>query len=98
MGRYATEFADMVIFTSEDPRTENPVEIINDLTSNTYKNNYEIILNRKKAIDKAISVADKNDIIVISGKGKEDFFEQNNIKYHYSDFEYVLNKKPVFNK
>ena len=97
MGRYATEFADTVIFTSEDPRSENPIDIVNDLTSNAFKKNYEVILNRKSAIDKALSIANKNDVVVISGKGKENFFEENNIKYPYSDFEYVLNKKPVFN-
>lgn len=93
MGRYATEFADTVIFTSEDPRDENPLDIISDLISNTHHNNYEIIINRKEAIDRAIMLAKKNDIVVISGKGKENFFEQNNIRYQYSDFEYVLNKK-----
>ena len=93
MGRYATEFADTVIFTSEDPRDENPLDIISDLISNTHHNNYEIIINRKEAIDRAIMLAKKNDIVVISGKGKENFFEQNNVKYQYSDFEYVLNKK-----
>lgn len=93
MGRYATELSDLVIFTSEDPKTENPDKIIDDLTKNLTCDNYEIIPNRKQAIDKALQEAKKDDIVIVSGKGKETHYEENNVVYEYSDFDYILNHK-----
>ena len=85
MGEIACTNADYVIFTSEDPRNENPVDIIKDMMSTTNKKNYEIILNRKTAIREAIFRAQANDIIIITGKGNDEYFEQNNQIYCYSD-------------
>ncbi len=65
---------DYAIITSQDPRSENPMDIANDLISDV-KNyqNYEIILNRSDAIKKAIDMAKSNDIVLILGKGSENY-------------------------
>jgi len=85
MGKIACDIADYVVFTSEDPRNENPEDIIQDMTSTTDKKNYEIILNRKTAIKKVILQAQAKDVIIITGKGNDRYFEQNNNIYSYSD-------------
>ena len=67
---------DHVIFCYEDPRFENPLKIIEDLTELVKdRNNYETIVDRKDAIKKAINMANKNDLIMILGKGNEDWQE-----------------------
>lgn len=95
MGVIATTYADHVVFTSEDPRTENPLNIINEIVSNVQTNNYEIIIKREEAIYKAITMAKNNDIIIVTGKGNDDYFEINNQKLQYSDslvIKEILNK------
>ena len=65
---------DHVIFTYEDPRFEDPLKIIDDLTELVKdKNNYETVIDRKEAIIKAINMANKDDLIMILGKGNEDW-------------------------
>lgn len=91
MGVIASELADFVYFTSEDPRNEDPTEIIKQLTSLLKNNNYEIIIDRKLAINKAIQEAQENDIVLITGKGNDNYFEINNQIYPYSDINEVIN-------
>lgn len=91
MGQIACDLADQVIFTSEDPRLENPNDIIHDLTKNVNSNNYRIIIDRKEAIKEAIFSAQEGDIIVITGKGNDNYFEINNQVYPYSDIAEVMN-------
>lgn len=91
MGQIATDIADYIYFTSEDPRNENPVSIINDLLSDVKRKNYEIILDRKQAIKKAIMEANTQDTIIITGKGNDNYFEVDNIVYPYSDITEVIN-------
>lgn len=95
MGSIACEYADYTIFTSEDPRLEDPKEIINQMTKmiDISKNNYKMIINRQDALTYAFKIAKKDDIIVVTGKGRENFFEENNIIYPYSDFDYLLDIK-----
>ena len=65
---------DYAIVTSQDPREENPLDIANDLISKVKDyNNYEIIIDRSKAIKKAINMAKDNDIVLILGKGSDDY-------------------------
>lgn len=65
---------DHAIITSQDPRWENPMDIANDLISGVLNyNNYEIILDRKQAINKGINMANNNDIVLIIGKGSEGY-------------------------
>lgn len=75
LGEVVTKYADYVVFTSEDPRTEDPLKIIEDMLS-TVKNkvsNYEIVIDRIAAIQKAISLAKPNDLVLLVGKGTEDY-------------------------
>lgn len=86
MGKIATEFADIAIMTSDNPRTEDPVQIMEDIAKgieNT-KNLYQIV-NREEAIAKAIELAQKNDIIVIAGKGHESYQQIGHVKHPFSD-------------
>lgn len=90
MGSIATNLSDEVIFTSDNPRDEKPLDIINDIIQKLDKNNYEIEINREKAIKKGIQMLKKNDILLILGKGHEDYQIINGVKNHFSDIEVVL--------
>ena len=63
---------------------------MNDIIYDIDKNNYEVILDRKKAIIKGIDLLKNNDILFILGKGHEEYQIINGIKYHFSDKEEVL--------
>jgi len=74
MGNIAEKLSDSVLITSDNPRTENPNKIIDDILSGiTNKSNISIDIDRYKAIKKAINCADKDDIILIAGKGHENY-------------------------
>lgn len=92
MGEIALKYADFVIFTSEDPRLEKPTDIINQMlsTTNSNQNNYKVIIVRTEAMIYAFKVAKKNDIILVTGKGRENYFEENNVRINYSDFDHLL--------
>lgn len=89
MGRVAGELSDIVIITSDNPRTEEPNSIIDMIEAGVKERTKEYlkIENRKAAIEKGISIARKDDIIVIAGKGHEDYQIIGKIKYHFSDRE-----------
>lgn len=89
MGDISTKYSDYVIFTSDNPRYENPKSILNDIIKNLDKKNYKIIKNRKKAIKKGIQMLNKNDILLLLGKGHEDYQIIKNKKIHFSDKEIV---------
>ena len=90
IGDIATTYSDYVIFTSDNPRGENPNDILNDITCKLYKKNYEIIENRKKAIKKSIQMLSKNDILLLLGKGHEEYQIIKDKKIFFSDKEEVL--------
>ncbi len=91
MGAIAERFADVVYVTSDNPRFENPKSIINDILSGM-KGNIKIyaIENRKKAIYRAINIADKNDIVLLAGKGHEAYQEIKGKKYPFEDGKIAL--------
>ena len=91
MGRIGTEIADIAIITSDNPRTEDPAKIIADIVKgiDESKNNYEIIENRPKAIHHAMDIAEKNDIIILAGKGHETYQEICGVKHHLDEREVV---------
>ncbi len=91
MGKIASEYSDKVFITSDNPRTEDPIEIITGIKSGIKMDNYTIIENRKDAISRAVELSGKNDIILVAGKGHENYQEINGVKYHFSDKE-VLEK------
>ncbi len=89
MGDISTTYSDYSIFTSDNPRYENPRKILKDMTCKLDKKNYRIIKNRKKAIKSGIQMLQKNDILLLLGKGHEDYQIIKNKKIHFSDKEIV---------
>lgn len=87
MGKIATELSDYVLVTSDNPRFEDPFEIINDIKTGITKDNYKIIENRKEAIFYAIKNSEENAVILIAGKGHENYREIKGIRNHFSDRE-----------
>lgn len=77
IGKVVSRASDYVIFTAEDPRTEDPLKIINDMLVEVDHdfNNYQIIIDRESAIKGAINIAKENDLVLIVGKGSEDYME-----------------------
>lgn len=91
MATIATNNSDYVIFTSDNPRDEEPEEIIKDMVANLEIDNYEIEINREKAINKGIQKLDKNDILLLLGKGHEEYQVIKGEKTYFSDLEKVIN-------
>ncbi|HPC38202.1 MAG TPA: UDP-N-acetylmuramoyl-L-alanyl-D-glutamate--2,6-diaminopimelate ligase [Exilispira sp.] len=94
MGRISTELSDIVIVTSDNPRSEEPEQIIEDIIEGIKKDNYFVEIDRKKAIEKAFDLLKTekgNTALLIAGKGHEDYQEIKGIKYHFSDKEVVEN-------
>lgn len=90
MGEIATKNSDFVIFTNDNPRKENELDIIKDITYNLDSNNYEIIHNREYAIKKGIKMLAENDILLILGKGHEKYQIIGDKKIHFDDKEIAL--------
>lgn len=91
MGEIATRLSDIVVITSDNPRSENPSEIIRQIEEGTVQKNYLIEPERKNAIRKAVELAEDGDIVLVAGKGHEDYQEIQGIRYPYSDRE-ILNE------
>ena len=91
MGKIATTLSDYVIFTDDNPRDENELSIIDDIIQNVDTSNYEIITNREKAIIKGIQMLNKFDILLVLGKGHEDYQIIGDKKIHFSDHEVIIN-------
>ena len=85
MGKEILDNSDYVIFTMDDPREEDVNSIINDLVSETSKTNYERIIDRKEAIKKAFAIANKDDIVLIAGKGDDNYMAIGNEYLPYND-------------
>ena len=92
MGKVVSEFADKMIVTSDNPRDEAPEDIIIDIIAGV-KGSYEAVVDRKKAIIAALSEMKKKEIVLIAGKGHEEYQEIKGIKHPFSDFNIVLNFK-----
>lgn len=90
MGNLVLSLSDKTIFTNDNPRDEDPNQIINDLLKEKINNNYIIELDRKKAINKGINMLTNNDILLILGKGHENYQIIGNKKTHFNDKETVL--------
>ncbi len=75
MAKVAAEFADYVVITSDNPRSEDPEKIIDDVVQGLPKDfkNYKVCIDRKKAIEYAISIVKSNDMVLIAGKGHESY-------------------------
>jgi UDP-N-acetylmuramoyl-L-alanyl-D-glutamate--2,6-diaminopimelate ligase len=92
MANIASQMSDTVIFTSDNPRTENPATIISEMEKGVEPQNYKktiSIEDRKQAIKTACQLANANDIILIAGKGHENYQEINGVRHHFDDMETV---------
>ncbi len=92
MGKVSTELSDFTILTSDNPRSEEPLNIIKEIEEGISKNNYLIEVNREKAIERAIDFLNKEKdptALLIAGKGHEDYQEIKGVKYHFNDKEVV---------
>jgi len=98
MGKVSAEYSDKVILTSDNPRSENPETIITEMREGVSADNLRKVLaitDRKEAIRTAIMLAKKDDIILVAGKGHEDYQEINGVKHHFDDKE-IINE--IFNQ
>ncbi|MCL2040923.1 MAG: UDP-N-acetylmuramoyl-L-alanyl-D-glutamate--2,6-diaminopimelate ligase [Bacteroidales bacterium] len=94
MAEIACRLSDRVIFTSDNPRTEDPETILDEMEKGVNPADYRKklrITNRREAIKTAVALAQKNDIILIAGKGHEQYQEVNGIRTHFDDKEEVKN-------
>lgn len=87
MGKISSELSDFTIITSDNPRSENPEIIIEEIENGIVGNNYEKISDRQMAIKKAISMANKGDVVLIAGKGHENYQILGNKIIHFDDKE-----------
>ena len=100
MGRIGVELSDLAVITSDNPRTEDPNAIIADIVKGVSEEmgSYVVIENRTKAIHYAMDIAEKNDIIVLAGKGHETYQEINHVKHHLDEREVVAQYLPEMGK
>ncbi|QQQ27199.1 UDP-N-acetylmuramoyl-L-alanyl-D-glutamate--2,6-diaminopimelate ligase [Chryseobacterium indoltheticum] len=92
MGNIATKKSTLAIITSDNPRTEDPAVIIKEIESGVEPQNfskYTSIPDRREAIKMAIKFAEPKDIIVVAGKGHENYQEINGVKHHFDDKEVI---------
>lgn len=92
MGRIAAQFGDRVFVTSDNPRTEDPVQIVKDVEVGVREGlhddvTYEVIVDRREAIHKAIAEATTGDVVIIAGKGHEDYQILKDETIHFDDRE-----------
>ena len=89
MGAISARYADVSIITSDNPRTEDPLRIIADIEAAFTQDEvpYRVIADRQQAIYEALNEARAGDIVVIAGKGHEDYQIVGETKQHFSDVE-----------
>lgn len=87
MGEIAAKFADFCVLTSDNPRYEEPYAIISAIETGyrTYSRNYVVVQDRRKAIEYAMRLLRENDVLLVAGKGGENYQEIMGIKYDYND-------------
>ena len=90
MGHIGATLSDLAIFTSDNPRSEDPDKIITQMTSGLSPDDFKkirTIANRHEAILEGVRLAQKGDIILCAGKGHEDYQEIKGIRHHFNDME-----------
>ncbi len=101
MARLACEYSDRVIFTSDNPRTEDPRTIIEDMKAGVPPNHfmkYTVVEDRAEAIKLALKEAKQGDVVLIAGKGHETYQEINGVKHPFDDAEVVKQTLNFLNK
>ena len=93
MGQIAKDLSDIVFVTSDNPRTENPNKIIDEVCESIDIDNRNIFVevDRAKAIKMAVTMAQPGDILLVAGKGHEDYQIIGHTKNNFSDFEHIKN-------
>jgi UDP-N-acetylmuramoyl-L-alanyl-D-glutamate--2,6-diaminopimelate ligase len=89
MGRIAESLADVVIVTSDNPRTEDPERILDDIEAGMRRRNHRRIEDRRAAIAEALRMATENDVIVLAGKGHETYQVRGTVSYPFDEREIV---------
>ena len=89
MGKIAADFSDKIWITPDNPRFENIEKINSEILEGIDKNKYNIFNDRKNGLEKAIAKINRDDILVIFGKGRENYQDINGIKIKYSDIEII---------
>ena len=89
MGRVAESLADYLIITNDNPRSEDPMEIIRQIKAGLRKNNFRVIVDRAKAIKAGLSLVGREDILLVAGKGHEDYQIIGNRTSHFDDREEI---------
>ena len=101
MAKIASSESDLAIFTSDNPRSEDPEVILEEMEAGVEPQNYKKTLkitDRKEAIKTALKLAEKNDIILIAGKGHETYQEIKGVKHHFDDMEITKELSNQLNK
>ncbi|MGN6163832.1 MAG: UDP-N-acetylmuramoyl-L-alanyl-D-glutamate--2,6-diaminopimelate ligase [Flavisolibacter sp.] len=101
MGEVACENSDKVIFTSDNPRSEDPQQILIDMEAtlnSAARRKYVAIADRKQAIKTAVNMAQPEDIVLIAGKGHEKYQEIKGVKHHFDDKEVLKEMFGLLNK
>ena len=101
MGKIATRKSTLAIITSDNPRTENPQEIIKEIEAGVEPQNfskYTSIPDRKEAIKMAIKFSEPGDIVLVAGKGHENYQEINGEKQHFDDKETIVELAKMMSK
>ena len=87
MAQIGCQFADVPVFTSDNPRSEDPADILNDMVKGVEGKDFQAIVDRREAINWAISQAKANDVIMIAGKGHETYQQIGTEKFDFDDRE-----------
>ena len=92
MGEVAGEYSDLVIITSDNPRNEDPLKIISEIEMGVKGKQviFEVIPDRREAIHRAIAAAKSDDVVIIAGKGHENYQIIGGNKYHFDDREVAI--------
>jgi UDP-N-acetylmuramoyl-L-alanyl-D-glutamate--2,6-diaminopimelate ligase len=91
MGRVASELADFVFLTSDNPRTEEPLEIIREIESGIEApHRYQVIVDRREAIERALDIARPGDAVLVAGKGHETYQEFADVVVPFDDRQVIL--------
>ncbi len=89
MGRIASRLADLTIVTSDNPRTEDPLSIIGEIKPGIAGNSFKVIEDRRLAIAEAIAMAKEKDVVLVAGKGHEDYQIIGKVTYPFSDRQVI---------
>lgn len=91
MGEVSSKLADLTVVTSDNPRNEEPMDIIDDILVGVHKGpgKYVTIPDRKEAIRYCMEHAGKGDIVILAGKGHEDYQEIRGVKHHMDERDLI---------